>query len=51
MRTLVADPDLAERWGREARATALRRFHIDRFVNDWMDLLAGVCVEPRAMAA
>ena len=40
MRTLIADPGLAERWGREARATAMRRFHIDRFVADWMAVLA-----------
>jgi hypothetical protein len=51
MRTLVNDPGLAERWGLEARATALRRFHIDRFVADWLDLLAEACGETRAMAA
>lgn len=40
MRTLLADPELAARWGTEARVTARRRFHIDRFVADWMELLA-----------
>jgi hypothetical protein len=51
MRTLIADRELAERWGTEARATALRRFNIDRFVADWMALLAEVTSTAREMAA
>jgi glycosyltransferase involved in cell wall biosynthesis len=35
MRALLADPALARRVGAAARTTALERFHIDRFVEDW----------------
>jgi glycosyltransferase involved in cell wall biosynthesis len=35
MRRLLAEPALARRVGAAARATALERFHIDRFVDDW----------------
>lgn len=51
MRTLLADHELAERWGREARATALRRFNIDRFVADWMAVLGEVTSTPEMLAA
>ncbi len=36
MRALLADPDLARAWGREAQVRAAQRFGIDRFVRDWM---------------
>jgi hypothetical protein len=39
MRDLLRDPDLAKRWGDGARATALERFDIGRFVQDWNDTL------------
>ncbi|HET9579310.1 MAG TPA: glycosyltransferase family 4 protein [Usitatibacter sp.] len=39
MRDLLRDPDLAKRWGDGARATALERFNIERFVRDWMQTL------------
>lgn len=51
MRTLIADRELAERWGREARATALRRFGIERFVEDWMAVLAEATSTARELAA
>ncbi len=35
MRELLRDPALAKRMGREARARALDRFGIDRFVREW----------------
>ncbi|MBY4896081.1 glycosyltransferase family 4 protein [Cupriavidus sp. AU9028] len=35
MRQLLADPGLAMRWGQRARATAMERFGIERFVDDW----------------
>jgi Glycosyltransferase len=39
---LLADPDLARAWGAEARATALERFGIRRFVDDWNRVLADI---------
>ena len=42
MHALLKDPDLARRWGREARRTAQERFGIDRFVADWDRLLRRV---------
>lgn len=33
---LIADPELARRWGDAARRTAQERFGIDRFVADWL---------------
>jgi glycosyltransferase involved in cell wall biosynthesis len=36
MRDLIADPAEARRMGEAARRTAVERFHIERFVNDWM---------------
>jgi len=35
MRELIANPALARAWGEGARATALARFNIERFVGDW----------------
>jgi hypothetical protein len=42
MEDLVRDPALARRWGDAARATALERFGIERFVGDWSAALADV---------
>jgi len=45
MRQLLAEPELARRWGQAARRTALQRFGIGRFVADWLDafeMLTGV---------
>ncbi|TFW17722.1 glycosyltransferase [Massilia arenosa] len=49
MRTLLAEPGLARELGREARAMALERFHIARFVRDWNAVFADVtCTRPLA---
>ncbi|VCU69972.1 D-inositol-3-phosphate glycosyltransferase [Pigmentiphaga humi] len=40
MQELLADPDLARAWGREARLRAMQRFGIERFVRDWMAVFA-----------
>ena len=37
MRELLRDPELAKRMGAQARARALDRFGIDRFVREWKD--------------
>jgi hypothetical protein len=42
MRRLIADPDLARRWGEAARRTAEERFGIARFVEDWLRIFARV---------
>lgn len=42
MRLLLADPQVAHRMGREARATALRRFSQERFAAEWGHLIAEV---------
>jgi len=42
MRTLLADPDLARRWGDAARETVLARYSIGRFVADWNALFAAL---------
>ena len=39
---LVADPDLAREWGMVARRHALRRFGLQRFLDDWDALLEEV---------
>jgi len=39
-RQLIGDAELARAWGQAARATALRRFSIDRFVEDWNQVFA-----------
>ena len=38
MRALIDDPAEAKRLGDGARAVALERFNIDRFVRDWLDV-------------
>lgn len=38
MRQLIDEPDEARRLGDGARAVALERFNIDRFVRDWMSV-------------
>ena len=38
----VADPDFADEAGRCARAHALRRYGLDRFLTDWDHLIAEV---------
>ncbi len=45
MHTLIADPELARRWGEAARADALARFSIERFASDWTQFLLGVVRE------
>lgn len=45
MRALIADRDLARRWGEAARATALERFGIERFAADWDRVLRDVAGE------
>jgi glycosyltransferase involved in cell wall biosynthesis len=41
-RALLADPDGARAAGEVARATALARFGLDRFLSDWNSLLKEV---------
>ncbi len=36
MQRLRADPQLARAWGEAGRKTAIERFSIDRFVDDWL---------------
>ena len=50
MRALIADPALAQRWGRAAREAALARFGIERFAADWDRLLRQVCGLPAPAA-
>jgi hypothetical protein len=45
MHELIADAEEAARLGEGARRVARRRFGIDRFVRDWLDLLASVTAE------
>ena len=42
MKALLKDRDLAASWGAAARQTAEERFHIDRFVADWLRALASI---------
>jgi len=42
MQALLRDPGLARALGERARATALERFSIDRFVADWQRALRKV---------
>jgi hypothetical protein len=44
---LVADPDEARERGRAARAAALRRYGLERFLADWDALLTEWCGAPR----
>ncbi|MEF7615751.1 glycosyltransferase [Aquincola sp. MAHUQ-54] len=43
MRMLVDQPETARRWGAAARETALGRFGIRRFADDWDRVLTAVC--------
>jgi glycosyltransferase involved in cell wall biosynthesis len=43
LRRLVADPELAAVMGKAARAAALERYGLARFLSDWDDLLEEVC--------
>lgn len=40
MRQLIAEPELARRWGQAARRTAQERFGIGRFIADWQRVFA-----------
>jgi glycosyltransferase involved in cell wall biosynthesis len=40
LRDLVAEPELARELGAEARAHALHRYGLDRFLRDWDEVLA-----------
>jgi glycosyltransferase involved in cell wall biosynthesis len=51
MEALVHDPALAMRWGDAARATALERFGIERFVAEWSATLEALASAPEALAA
>ena len=42
MRQLIDDPELARRWGEAGRQTAVQRFGIERFVQDWLDVITQV---------
>ena len=42
VRRLVAEPELAQRMGKQAREYALRRFGLARFLDDWDRVLAEV---------
>lgn len=42
VRRLAADPDLATAMGARARAAALPRYSLERFLSDWDDLLRGM---------
>jgi glycosyl transferase family 1 len=46
LRELVAEPELARRQGDAARAHALARYGLDRFLGDWDALLADVLDRP-----
>ena len=36
---LLKEPALAREWGEAGRRTVLERFSIERFVDDWLELL------------
>jgi hypothetical protein len=42
MQTLLDDSGLAREWGAAAQRTARQRFHIDRFVDDWLRVFSEV---------
>lgn len=42
MQLLLRDADTARAWGEAGRRMANERFHIDRFVADWLDAFASV---------
>lgn len=39
MRQLIAEPELARQWGAAGQETARKRFAMERFVNDWLNVL------------
>jgi glycosyltransferase involved in cell wall biosynthesis len=50
LRRLVADPDEARERGRAARAAAVERYGLERFLADWDAVLHQVCATERAAA-
>ena len=48
MRQLIAEPELARRWGEAARRTAEERFGIERFITDWDRVMRRVAGRPSA---
>jgi len=50
LRELMADPDQARERGRAARAAALQRYSLERFLADWEAVLAEVTGRDRAAA-
>lgn len=42
MRQLIADPEMARNWGEAGRQTAIQRFGMDRFIKDWLAVIAEV---------
>jgi hypothetical protein len=48
MRELLASPETARAWGEQARADALQRFGIERFVSDWDATLRAVVADRKA---
>lgn len=46
MALLLSSPQAAKDMGQEARAVALRRFSLDRFVREWGQLISDVCDVP-----
>lgn len=42
MRQLIDEPELARRWGEAGRRTAVQRFGIERFIEDWLVVIAEV---------
>ena len=51
MLELIRDPALARDWGEAARRTALERFNIERFVDDWCAVLAEITDTKKAALA
>lgn len=39
MRQLMDEPDLARSWGEAGRRTAVERFNMDRYINDWLAVI------------
>lgn len=39
MRQLIDEPELARQWGEAGRQTAMKRFAMERFVCDWLELI------------
>ena len=50
MRQLIDEPELARRWGEAGRQTAMQRFNMDRYIADWMAVIAEVTGGASAMA-